>query len=62
MKRGVGSPLVWHNPEDKNQCRVYVRKNADFLNPERWPEQHQWLKENLEIFHKVFAPLANNLE
>jgi hypothetical protein len=62
IEKGVGFPLAWHNPEDKNQCRVYVRKNADFLNPERWPEQHQWLKENLEIFHKVFAPLAKSLE
>jgi len=28
--------------------------------PDLWPEQHQWLKEKLERFHKVFAPLVKN--
>lgn len=62
IEKEIGFPLVWHNPEDKNMCRIYVRQNADFLNPERWPEQHQWLKEKLETFHKVVGPLVKNLE
>jgi len=62
IEKELGFSLVWHNPEDKNACRVYVRQNADFLNPALWPEQHQWLKEKLETFHRVFAPLARNLD
>lgn len=62
IEKDMGFPLVWHNPEDKNMCRIYTRQNADFLNPDRWPEQHQWLKEKLETFHKVFGPLVRNLE
>lgn len=62
IEKDMGFPLVWHNPEDKNMCRIYVRQNADFLNPDRWPEQHQWLKEKLETFHRVFGPLVRNLE
>jgi hypothetical protein len=62
IEKELGFPVFWHNPEEKNACRIYVRQNADFLNPERWPEQHRWLKEKLETFHKVFAPLARSLE
>jgi hypothetical protein len=29
---------------------------------ELWPEQRQWLKEKLELFHKAFAPLVKNLD
>jgi hypothetical protein len=61
IERALGFPLVWHNPENKKACRIYVRISADFLKPELWPEQHQWLKEKLEIFYKVFGPLARNL-
>jgi hypothetical protein len=43
-------------------CRIYVRRDADFLTPEKWPEQHHWLKEKLERFHKVFAPLVKSLD
>jgi hypothetical protein len=43
-------------------CRIYERKNADFRKPEHWPEQHQWLKEKLETFHRVFMPIVKDLE
>jgi hypothetical protein len=49
INNALGS-LVCHNPEDENQCRIYVRRSGDFLDAERWPELHQWLKENLETF------------
>lgn len=62
IEKGIGFSLVWHITEEKNMCRIYVRQGADFLNPERWPELHQWLKEKLETFHQVFAPLVKNLD
>ncbi len=62
IERDIGLPLVWHNPEDKNMCRIYGRHSANFLDSERWPEQHQWLKDKLEIFHKAFAPIVRNLD
>jgi len=62
IEKNIGFPLVWHNPEGKNACKIYVRRSADFPNRDRWPEQHQWLKEELEKFYNVFAPLVRNLE
>lgn len=62
IEKGIGCPLVWYNAEGTKSCRIYTRQNADFLNSELWPEQHQWLKEKLETFHEVFGPLVKNLE
>jgi len=56
----VGLGLRWHNPTDKNQCRVYVRRDGDFLERNNWDELHRWLKKNLETFHKVFAERVND--
>jgi hypothetical protein len=28
----------------------------------QWPQQHQWLRENLERFHSVFAPRVRQLD
>jgi Domain of unknown function (DUF4268) len=62
IEKQLGFPLVWHNPEGKNMCRIYVGKEASFMDSDQWPEQHQWLKDKLETFHKVFAPLVKNLD
>jgi hypothetical protein len=62
IENQIGFPLVWHNPPDKKQCRMYVRQSANFLDSEKWPEQHQWLKDKLELFYRVFAPIAKNLD
>lgn len=62
IERAIGVPLTWHNPEGKNMCRIYTRTNAKFLDPKLWPQQHDWLREKLEIFHKVFAPIVKGLD
>lgn len=62
IEKYCGAPLTWHNPERKNACRIYTRQDADFLREDLWPEQQQWLKEKLELFHKVFAPIVQHLE
>lgn len=62
IERAIVVPLTWHNPEGKNMCRIYTRTNANFLDPKLWPQQHEWLREKLEIFHKVFAPIVKGLD
>lgn len=61
IEKTVGAPLTWHNPTGKNMCRIYVRQNADFLKDDLWPQQHEWLKDKLELFYKVFAPVMQTL-
>ncbi|MBZ5572230.1 MAG: DUF4268 domain-containing protein [Acidobacteriia bacterium] len=62
IEKACGVPLTWHNPTGKNMCRIYTRQDADFLREELWPQQQQWLRETLELFQRVFAPIIQNLD
>lgn len=57
----LGFPLIWHNPEGKNMCRIFAQKDANFLDEDLWPVQFAWLREKLEAMHKVFAPIVKTL-
>ena len=58
----LGFPLIWHNPPNKTMCRIFTRLDSNFLNENEWIEQFTWLREKLEIMHKVFSPLVRSLE
>ena len=61
IESAIGVPLTWHNPTDKRMCRIYVRRVANIEDRPQWPAYHEWLREKLEVFHKVFAPLVKTL-
>ena len=61
IEKQVGQPLGWYNPGEAQSCRVYLKHPANFLNRNEWPEMHKWLKEKLELFHKVFGPRVKAL-
>ncbi len=58
----MGHELQWYNPVENTQCRVYVRKRADFNNEVDWTAQQLWLKETLEKFQSVFVPIIKRIE
>lgn len=62
IEKACGAQLTWHNPADKKSARIYTDQSTDFLNEDLWPQQHHWLKEKLELFHKVFGPIVQNPE
>lgn len=62
LEREFGQPFLWHDPLGKKSTRIYLRRNADFLDPENWPEQHEWLRSNLERMHKVFSTRIKQLD
>jgi Domain of unknown function (DUF4268) len=62
IERELGFDLAWHNPEGKASCRLYTRRDADFLNESLWPQQFEWLRQRLETMHRVFAPIIRNLK
>jgi hypothetical protein len=62
IEQACGMSLTWHNPTNKNMCRIYTRKDADFLQEGQWPQQQRWLRENLELFQRVFAPIVLALD
>jgi len=62
IEKALGFELTWHNPENKAMCKLYTRQNADFLNETLWPQQFEWLKQRLEIMHKIFGPIVKNMK
>lgn len=56
IERALGMPVTWYSTETTNSCYVYIRLAADYFNEQLWPQQHQWLKDNVEVFHRVFMP------
>jgi hypothetical protein len=61
IEQTLGVPVTWYSTETTNSCSVYVRRTADFFSEQLWPEQHQWLKERVELFHRVFLPYVDEL-
>jgi hypothetical protein len=62
IEKEFGDKLVWHNPEDANYCKIYIRKSADLRDKSKWDEQHQWLMKNIEGLHTVFSQRIKQLE
>jgi hypothetical protein len=62
IETSLGFPLTWHNPENKAACRLYTRKDANFIDETAWPELFEWLRQRLEKMHKVFAPIVKELK
>lgn len=58
----LGQPLSWSIPENKQTCKAYVRVSANFIDPSQWPQHHEWLRENLEKFHRTFSRRVKQLE
>ena len=51
----VGEELVWYNPENARNCRIWIMKKAALTDRLTWPEQHAWLLEKGELLHRVFT-------
>lgn len=62
IERAYGQSLIWHNPPDKKASKIYVRQPADFTDAQKWAEQHEWLRANLEKMHQVFAMRIKQLD
>jgi hypothetical protein len=58
----IGQALVWSSSLGKQSCKAYVRRPTDFQDRSLWPQQHEWLRENLELFHRVFALRVRQLD
>jgi hypothetical protein len=62
IEREIGRQLVWHNPSETKQSKIYVRQESNFQNRSAWPQQHEWLRGNLETFHRVFGSRIPQLD
>ena len=56
IEREINEPLDWRN------WTIYLRRyNSDIYDKNSWAEQHDWLYEKLQLFHKVFTKRIQNL-
>lgn len=54
--------LSWQRLDGKKQSKIVLYlENSDPTDETKWPAQHQWLMEKLELFRNVFRPLALEL-
>ena len=58
----MGEGFTWHNPENKNMCRIWVRKETDLNDESLRSEQFAWLLGKLDRMHKIFAPRIKTLQ
>jgi hypothetical protein len=59
----VGSSLDWRELPDKKESRIKIRQlNTDPMLRSQWPEQHQWLSEELVAFHKTLCNRIKHLD
>lgn len=58
----IESPLEWREVPDKKEGYVMLRREeVDPNDRAAWSEQHEWLREKLLAFHKVFAGRIGNI-
>lgn len=62
IESALGFPVIWHSRPGTNMCCIRTRHNADFMREDEWSEQQQWLRKNLELYHKVFVPILQEIE
>jgi len=54
IEQELNESLTWHNPENKNMCRIYLRRDAHIKDKSDWPHQHEWLMENPKKLYASF--------
>ena len=63
VEREVGEQLDWRLlPENKESQVNLYRYNIDPSDRSSWEEQHQWLLDKLELFHRTFAGRVKSLD
>jgi len=55
-------PLHWYTAEGVKTRRIYLRRDADLMNRDAWPEYHAWLTARLDRLYEVFQPEVMNLD
>ena len=59
----AGERLDWRMLPDKKESQInYYRHSSDPSDRSLWKEQHQWLLDKLELFHRVFANRIKSLD
>ncbi len=61
IEQELGTALEWQELPEKTTSRIVLYKNFAPTNEAEWSVQHQWLKETVEAFDRVFRNRVKNL-
>ena len=62
VEKQIGQSLDWRELPQKEASRIILmRPNSSIKDLVLWPDQHNWLAENLERFNSVFRPRIQSL-
>ena len=63
IEQEAGEQFLWEELPDRKQSHVALqREDCDPSDRADWPEQHDWLYEKLQLFHKTFAARVKRLD
>lgn len=63
IEESIGKPLQWGSSENVKYQQIASEPfAADPRNQNDWQRQHQWLKNTIEAFHRVFSPIVRQLD
>ena len=62
IENAIDERLDWQEKPDKKESWIYLSRKADPWDRSEWISQHQWLKDKLEAYHTVFAPIIRTLD
>ena len=63
IETAFGQKLEWRELPEKKESQVALyRYNADPADKADWPNQHAWIRDTLETFHRVFRDRVRQLD
>ena len=61
IEQDLGKELEWQELPEKTASRIVVFKSANPTDESDWDNQHEWLKETIEAFDRVFRKRVRKL-
>ena len=61
IEQEAGQQYDWKAPTSESRARIFVQRDAEFTNRDRWPGYQAWLKTEVERMFRVLVPKAKEL-
>ena len=61
LEHEAGQQYQWQAPTSEVRARVFVHRDAEVQNRNRWPEYQTWLRTEVERMFRVLVPKAKEL-
>lgn len=58
IENSFGESLTWENNPNKQTAVIKLEMGADIDNEDDWSRQHEWFKDKIETFDRVFRPIV----